>query len=144
MRKKNSICIITALLSSGLMSYGFGEPNKLEYELRERCGERAEQVWQKEYGRNVINNTDGSQALVNYKSHYNTRLNRCYFFQSSSVIGKKGTSKAERLFDIDENDDYGNSVSSGESSFVFCYVKGKHCSSETAWRDLIKFYMEDD
>ncbi|MGI8526881.1 MAG: hypothetical protein ACR2K5_12025 [Pseudolabrys sp.] len=144
------ICIGSALFAFGLTSISYAAADKAEYELRERCGKRAEQVWRTEFPNDgITNHPDGSQTTTNYKNHYSATLNKCFYLQTGMTIKKGNTAIAtERLYDINENNEYGMLVSDIESpSFVkkvfVCFVKDKKCSSENEWRELLKPFMED-
>jgi len=62
-----------------------GEPDKVLYELQERCGKQAAQVFQKDWGGTVVNTNDG-QMLANYENHYSPRLNKCFYLEVSTTI----------------------------------------------------------
>lgn len=61
------------------------ESQKLNYELQERCGKRAEQIYKERW----------DLAGRNYQNHYNARLNKCFMWVVDSA--------AEYLIDINEN-----------------------------------------
>jgi len=120
------------------------QPNKKLYELQERCGKRAAEVFALEYS-SVADSKDG-QTLFNYENHYSARLNKCFFLEIAiSYEKEKSTSsKIMRLFDLNENKVYGTFVSGPtESTPVTCVVRGKDCQSESEWRQLLKPFMED-
>ena len=74
------VCFATVLL---LLSATRAEPNKVLYELQERCGKQASETFQKEWGANVVNTKDG-QTLANFENHYNAHLNKCIYLESST------------------------------------------------------------
>jgi hypothetical protein len=141
------IGIVSAVLSGGTISYCFSEPSKLESELRERCGKRTEEIWKKEFGIDDISNTKNGQIISKYENHYNATLDKCFYLTRSDIIGKKKVTKVERLFDVDENKEYGRFTGGNGDTFHICVMfvgKDTHrCSSEDDWRGLIKRYMED-
>src|SRR5450759_2885071 len=51
---------------------------KEDYELQERCGKRADELFKREYGNTGITNTKDGQAIAGYKNHYNSKLNKCF------------------------------------------------------------------
>ena len=66
--------------------------------------------------------------------------------RSEAQEGEEGkpASKIMRLFDINENKEYGTFVSGPtEGTPVTCVVRGKNCRSESEWRQLLKPFMED-
>ncbi len=121
--------IVAAVLSGGMISNCFSEPSKVEYELRERCGKRTEEIWKKKFGIDDISNTKNGQII------------------SKDIIGKKKVTKVERLFDVDDNKEYGRFTGGNGDTFHICVMfvgRGTHkCSSEDEWRVLVKQYMED-
>jgi hypothetical protein len=88
------------------------QPNKQVYELQERCSKRAAEVFEREYS--PVSNTEDGQTLFNYENHYSARLKKCFFLEIAMSYereeGKPG-SKIMRLFDLNENKEYGTFVS---------------------------------
>jgi hypothetical protein len=142
-----SIGIVAAVLSGGMISHCFSEPNKVESELRERCGKRTEEIWKEKFGMDDISNTKEGQVISKYENHYNPTLDKCFYLTRSNIVGKKKVTKVERLFDVDENKEYGRFTGGNGDTFHICVMfvgKGTHkCSSEDEWRGFIKQYMED-
>ena len=56
--------------------------------------------------------------------------------------GKPG-SKIMRLFDLNDNKEYGTFVSGPTESTPVTLVRGKGCQCEGEWRQLLKPFMED-
>jgi hypothetical protein len=152
-RRKRLLTIAIVLLSAGGMSIGSAQPNKEQYELQERCGKRAAQVWEKDYGANVINTKDGP-IIINYENHYNARLNKCFFLEISVSYEQRNnrttTTNSWRLYDLNDNKKYGEFMSGLDNSpFPFlCEIQTSSgsrytCHSENEWRVLLKQYMEN-
>jgi hypothetical protein len=144
----STVIVATCLLVGLLGSVGFAQPNKVEYELRERCGKRAAEVFKAEYSPPVAN-TDEGQILFNYRSHYNAALNKCFFLEISQTIAYRAkpqySATMYRLYDINDNKEYGSFYRrSDANSLGECNVIDKSCSSEAEWELLIKRFMEDD
>lgn len=141
-----SIGIVAAILSGGMISYSFSEPNKVD-ELRERCGKRTEEFRKKQFGIKESSGTKDGQTINKYETHYNASLDKCFYLTRSETIGKNKVTKVERLFDVGENKEYGMFTGGNRDTFTICVVfveKGKQkCSSEDEWRALIKPYMAD-
>ncbi|MBR1220943.1 hypothetical protein JQ557_23290 [Bradyrhizobium sp. U87765 SZCCT0131] len=113
------------------------------YLLQERCGKQAAAAFAKDY---VANETtkDGQHRTFNYENHYSQKLNKCFFLEVGVFIEKGKWSKQLRLFDLNENKEYGNYYDSDASpTYVFCVVNEMRCSSEKEWRQLAKPYLED-
>jgi len=85
--------------------------------------------------------------LFNYENHYSARLKKCFFLEIAMSYEReeeKPGSKIMRLFDLNENKEYGTFVSGPtESTPLACVVRGKNCQSEGEWRQLLKPFMED-
>jgi hypothetical protein len=144
----------TAGLSLGvvglcLLGVAHAEPNKVLYELQERCGKQAADTFKKEMGDNITNNNDGGQTIANFENHYNARLNKCFYLERAMIIHPRAkerkASTSLRLFDLHENREFG-------SYFQFdpplglvmqCEVGSTSCHSEQEWRALAKPFLED-
>ena len=139
MRPSISVAIAGLLCFSAHVS---AQPNKDLYELQERCGKRAAEVFDREYG-----SDKNGQTLFNYENHYSERFKKCFFLEIAMSYEReegKPASKIMRLFDINENKEYGAFVGGPtESTPVTCVVRGKNCRSESEWRQLLKPFMED-
>ena len=126
-------------------TYVSAQSNKDLYELQERCGKRAADVFEREYG--PISDDKDGQTLFNYENHYSEHLKKCFFLEiavSYEHEEGKPASRIMRLFELNENKEYGTFVSGPtESTPVTCVVRGKHCRSESEWRQLLKPFMED-
>jgi len=124
-------------------TYVSAQPNKDLYELQERCGKRAAEVFEREYGP-VSDDKDG-QTLFNYENHYSARLKKCFFLEIAMSYERekeKPGPKIMRLFDLNDNREYGTFVSGPtESTPLACVVRGKNCQSESEWRQLVKPFM---
>lgn len=111
------ISIFSLLLSMGCEA---DSNKKALYELQDRCGKRAEQVFKDKYD---------MLGLRNYENHYNTHLNKCFLHIYDSA--------AEYLLDINEN---------RESMYIFkggrCIIDGKFCKSQHEWDAFVKEMME--
>jgi len=126
MRPSISVAIAGLLCFSAYVS---AQPNKQSYELEERCGKRAAEAFEREYG--PVSDDKNEQTLFNYENHYSARLKKCFFLEiaiSYEHEEGKPASKIMRPFDLNENKEYGTFVSGPtESTPVTCVVRGKHC-----------------
>ncbi len=116
-----------------------------KYELQERCGRRAAEVFAKEWGSGISNTKDGGQIIGNYENHYNSRLNKCFYLEMSDSYQRgKAPFRLLRLFDINENREIGTYAKTQAEAFgLSCVVQEKQCLSEEEWRALIRPFMED-
>jgi hypothetical protein len=126
-------------------TYVSAQPNKQLYELQERCGKRAAEVFKRKYSPSVAKIEHG-QMRFNYENHYSAQLNKCFFLEIANAYerldGKPTISKRMRLFDLNDNKEYGTFVS-GPTEPLACSVQDKGCRSESEWRQLLKPFMED-
>ena len=116
--------------------YAHGQSKKEIYELQERCGKRAAEVFEKDFPKNE------RKGLEVYENHYSVRLNKCFLLEDNTtylkVEGKTTTSKILFLIDVNDNKVYGRFLDAFN-----CEVQEKPCSSEQEFRALIRPYMED-
>ena len=125
---------------------------KEDYELQERCGKRAEEVFNHFYKNvnGIVNNDDGSAALVAYENHYNAKLNKCFFKSTYTDLPhkfkdhNKSGSVLIDLYDINENKEYGTYFKRDQDKVPsMCKVSGKTCGSEKEWESLISTFMNE-
>jgi hypothetical protein len=122
----------------------FAQPNKEQYELQERCGKRAAEVFAKEWGTGVKHDVSGRYSVAEYQNHYNSRLNKCIYLESGRIRNPGLPSIIwMKLFDLNENRSIAHySTVEGDVSKI-CMVEAKWCQAEAEWRTLIKPFMED-
>ena len=109
-----------------------------QYDLQERCGKRAEQVFEKRWGKEP----DPTEAVA-YENHYNTRLSKCFYLERRIVhTHGKAPYRELRLFDLNENREIGTYSRIENDPFVFCVIEEKGCRNEDEWRELIKPFMQ--
>jgi hypothetical protein len=150
--------ITLASLTSGLVVMSFAtvgvsaEPNKEQYDLQERCGKRAEQMFKSDNpgqsGGSVITNTEGGQDITTYQNHYSATLNKCFYLLTSTSINYKkkpeNTTILMTILDLNENKEYGSFFKRSQDSVPsHCTVRNEVCRSESEWRELLKLYMEE-
>jgi hypothetical protein len=137
-----------ALLLLVSFQYANAANAKESYELQEKCGKRAEELFHSQYGKeNIINSKDG-QAIVSYENHYNEKLNRCFSLISYSFFpNKTSTQKPSRqisLSSINENKELGSIFIFIETNKLMgCEVSGKKCAAESEWNTLVAPYMNE-
>jgi hypothetical protein len=140
--------LLGCLLFFALPSKAGADPNKLEYELRERCGKRASEEFYRENPKRSYNDKDGFHTHY-YQAHYDPVSNRCFYLSGmKSVNGREQEmSVVEVLHDTDENREIGSFIQIMKSPPAKetwdCRVGRKRCSSEDEWRELIKPMMGD-
>ena len=141
------------VLAVAFSTYVSAQPNKELYELQERCGKRAAEVFQR--NRNKTINNGGTRIIFNYRNHYNVRLNKCFYLQSMAAVTVEADGKSThfnfmQLFDLNENSEYGRFLHDTLWDQLYrapqqpkCEVLGEACRSETEWWQLLKPFMED-
>jgi hypothetical protein len=96
------------------------EQQKLNYELQERCGQKAAQVYKDHY----------DLPLRNYRNHYNAHLNKCFMLVTDYA--------AQYLVEVNEHK---------ESMFIWrdgrCIIEDKSCNSLQEWDAFVKKMMEE-
>ena len=129
--------VAIALLSLVLATGAQAQPLIDKYELSERCGKRAEEVFKK----GQEETTGLTLAADNYENHYNSRLNKCFYLE----IHETGETKSLRLFDLNDHKEIGSYVGElgVQGPVRRCVLQEKHCKTEEEWRALIKPFMED-
>jgi hypothetical protein len=93
-----SILFVCLLIGSA----AYGEPDKAQYELQERCGKQAALKFEKDYG-NGYSNVSGTQLIYSYRNHYSPSLNKCFYLVVTRILatsqGKKSEVRTLELFD---------------------------------------------
>ena len=147
MSKLLLVAILVLVNGFNLLFVGncYADSKKEDYELQEKCGNKADKWFKTEFGNGIKSDKDG-QSWYTYQNHYNKKLNKCfvvlhltYFPKGDDKIG----TNMKDLMDINENKGYGHyygSIGGGKS--IFCGVEGKNCNSEGEWDSLVKPYME--
>lgn len=120
------------------------QPDKVAYELQERCGKQATQTFQKEWGGNAVS-TKKAHMVANYESHYSPRFNKCFYLEISTTYPRAALDKTNintlRLYDLNEDREYGTLIDG--SPLHVCKVQDTRCGSEAEWRVLVKPFMEE-
>jgi hypothetical protein len=115
-----------------------------KYDLRERCGKFAAEVFAKEWGTG-FSNTDDGQIVADYRHHYNLRLNKCFYLELSTIEPRSGDERpfsSSRLFDLQASREIGTYHQLGDA-VVSCDLQDKECHSLSEYQALIKPFMED-
>jgi hypothetical protein len=118
-----------------------------EYELQERCGRRAEEIFRKDWGKGM-SQSGGSIFEGNYNNHYNKKLNKCFYLIWSTAIARKGkeqsTTRSAVLYDINGNKEYGAfSQLDTDMEPSRCVVLTNSCRSRQEFDKLVAPLMHD-
>jgi len=138
------------LVTGGLTSHAQERSKKEDYDLQERRGRRAEELFRRDWGASGITNSNGTTTTANYENHYNKRLNNC-LEKLRSWVNKNGEDTAftsVQIFDVNEQRTYARldySFSASKKSFTLltCDVAGVQCIAEKEWEALSAHYMEE-
>jgi hypothetical protein len=120
--------ILIGLPAALLIGSVQAQPNKELYDLQERCGRRAEEVFNGTYKR--WEETDGRSVFFNFENHYSPRLNKCFFlvtnttYQMQAGLPQGQPSKTIWLRDLNDNREYGTFAEHDRGVFT-CEVRGK-------------------
>lgn len=138
----------TALLLTALQTLN-AAPNTKADELQERCGERVKEVGYYGLSHLGVETTKDGQTITAYKSHYNTKLNKCFVVITTRYAPSKNN-KTERpgidriLSDANEVKEYGRFFQfTADPKPSQCAVLEKTCTSAEGWESLIHAFMED-
>jgi hypothetical protein len=119
----------------------YAQTNTERYLLQERCGKRADEIFEKEYSSTHASQTKNGQLIIHYESHYSERLNKCFFLEITTayerIEGRSTSFKIMRVFDANSNKEY---ASFGMGT---CFADDKTCRTEEEFLQLIKGYMEN-
>ena len=116
---------------------------KTEYDLQERCGKRAEEIYRKDWGKvGVINHKD-YQEIGNFTNHYNKKLNKCFILVSSQQFWTDHDDESYELWDINDNKLYGSYYGYPLGALLKCNLLDTLCNSYKAWESLTKPFMND-
>jgi hypothetical protein len=148
--RNRAVIVIAWILLFG--SAVHGQPNKELYDLQDRCGRRAAEVFARDYQEF---SESGTQFLYSYQNHYNPSLNKCFFQVLTRIYfksDKKQYTRTLELLDLNDNNRYGIYIGSAameandtstSAKVTQCEVRDKTCSSEREWVDLASEYMGD-
>jgi len=146
-RVRKSCLSLIGLCSFAMNAHNcLAEPNKVQYELEERCGSQAREIFEKDWKGNGIVNTQDGQIIATFQNHYNPTLNKCYYLlTSTSYLTKKvpPTSNVSLiLLDVNENREIGEFMQGQQDRPTWCFVGDTTCRSKAEWQTLIKPFME--
>jgi hypothetical protein len=136
---------IVGLITLAFLAEVRAEPNKVLYELQERCGKQATDWFVSEWGRRGIVNTSDGQIMADFQNHYNSKLNTCIvLLNTTSITTKKpkSTFSSSTLFDLLEIKTIGECWDTGNPRVFNCHVLTGTYTSFENWRDAVKSYLE--
>ena len=134
----------TALLFVSLASNCFAAPDKVLYELQEKCSNRMETVFKPDEKNDAYMAAiaAGRKNVFHYAyfNHFSATLNRCFVREVMTI----GSSKIQTIFDVNEGTEQARFDKDIESGKVNgCYVREKQCKSELEFKNGIKTFLEN-
>jgi hypothetical protein len=120
-------------------------PDAVAYELQERCGKRASEVFHRKFS-----DQRKADTLLDYQSNYSALYNKCYMmvititFSSSKVDGKMHQYDTRYMIDVNTNAGVGSFVTDTAMSIpMTCKVQQTVCKSKEEWIGLASKFMGD-
>ncbi len=110
------------------------DPN-VTLQLQKNCEKLAVETFRRE--------TADDEDRVDYRAHYNARLNKCFYAETDISPTPVGINMWVYLSDHQENRIYGGFHRSTNIGLFYCNLQHKECHSEAEWNELVKAYMED-
>ena len=144
---------IGILILSGISTSYASQKSEL-YDLQEKCGRRAEELYMNEFTVNPLSDqgdqdnqgNHGEFGLFSYVNHYNAKLNRCYMLVSSqsNLDENTGSNLAIQLIDVNEHNAIAfYSAGSNNKEPTECFLRDRECHSLEEWKKLIKPFIEE-
>lgn len=133
--KKLTCCSILAVFLL-LLSFGcHASSKKEEYELQEKCGKRAEEVFNKNFFF-----PDTNHGFTGYNAHYNKNLNECIMWLYGGPVPGNG----ELIFDVNENKELGSCSYDGDGKYIWKIGdKFQSGANKNAWEVFKREEMEN-
>jgi hypothetical protein len=120
----------------------YSQPDKVLYELQQRCGKLAK-TFAEDWKTRTFQTAHGT-FQEGYENHYNARLNKCFYLEIITIHGRVGFMRNLSLFDLNDNKEFGTYAEGPTpQTLVHCEVRGQICKSEAEWRELAKPYLEE-
>ncbi len=125
------------------------------YAQSERCAKATGDQFRRDWKDGVVAGPDGKMT-ADFTSHYNARMNTCFYLltvrhspDKSGQGGASADSLRKFLFDIDDNEQYGEYLGPATSGSpkaglaATCRIEAMYCASEGEWKVLSVPYMQE-
>lgn len=133
MMKAMGVLVSLMLLATGAQAQSLKE----KFELSEQCGKKAAELFEKSWGKR-------EDELNHYESHYNSRLNKCFYVEWTNSLKDGFPFFSSILYDLNENKEYGSyAMWMKFPEKPLCQVQMKSCESQDEWAELIKPFIKD-
>jgi hypothetical protein len=112
-----------------------------------QCESKAREIFRQVWGDGILEDPiDRNYVSASYKSHFNARLNKCFYLLSTTTVSRTNQRNfaliSETLTDLGESRVFAN-FRGGYKLFTYCNVDDEPCSSQAEFEKLIKHYMEE-
>lgn len=136
------LTIAIAGLVAASAGFAHAQANREAYDLQDRCGRRAAEVFARDYGTGFSTSKE-YKLIYTYRNHYNSRLNKCFYMVIERALLKDGPEvRTLELFDLNENNRYGLYIGVvSDKPPTSCEVRNKACTSESEWLNLVSPYI---
>jgi hypothetical protein len=104
------------------------------HQLQENCEKLAAETFRRE---------PADEYRVAYRTHYNARLNKCFYEETYISPTRVGINMWVYLSDLQDNRIYGGFHISTTIGLFYCNLQNKECHSASEWNGLVKPYMEE-
>ena len=145
------VSMIFCLMAGVGVSGSEAAVDKAEYELQERCGLRAAEMFEKQYGTGM-ETTDDGYRLTTYSNNYSATFNKCFMSLHTVTHGraKPGQpSSAYDVIDLELRDVNGNStvgiciyLKGSLPDSGSCQMAGRNIATPGEWQVLEEPYMQ--
>ena len=115
-----------------LTTMAAAEPNITLAQLKENCEKLAAETFHRE--------TADDEDRVDFRAHYNARLNKCFYEETYISPTPVGTNRWVYLSDLQRNRIYGGFHRSSNIGLFYCNLEDKACHSEAEWNELVTLY----
>lgn len=129
------------LLILMLSGYAFAGTLNFESEMMMKCRDKAKEYFTTNY-ETVLYPEDGIGIISEYRSHYNTTLNKCFILTSVLINDDDSKSWHRFITDLNDNTTFGTFAYDVSSKQIdSCNVLDRHCRTQLEFDRLIHPYM---
>lgn len=140
--------LVTLLLAIAPLTQTWAAPDRVLYDLGEKCGKQASAAFARDFGTGM--DAKDGMSITNYRNHYNPRLNACLYliFSTRSMREKSGKPSpalhSSSLFDLNEDHEIATFWSQDGNARVFeCTVNDKKCASREEFDAAVNALMAE-
>jgi len=138
-------CVLAVVASVNAVA----APDRVLYELGEKCGKQASAEFKREWGNGIDSKKDSVQ-LATFRNHYNPRLNACLYLIESTATSREKSGQmgpafhSVSLYDMNENHELATFTSQdGNPRLLICTLYGKRCESREQFDAAVNALMTE-